>query len=192
MVAKTLSVGDGTSSAHGISFNIGGSNPLLRWNTTTSQIDISNDGTAFSSLSGAISSASKTVYNNSVGTLTAGTLVFLSAWNSGQSLYEIAKAVVTTSNATTLYAQWIVDADILTAASGTVVTAKIRTAQDTSTGTAGRPVFLSTTAGTWTDTLPVVENRIQIVGYINTVHATTGRLELFPSHVIPWSIADQI
>src|SRR3990167_2702969 len=121
MAAKTLLIGDSTSSNHQISFDIGGSNPTIRWNTSPGAIEKSADGGSFS------------------------------------GYYQMKKAVVTEGNSTTLYAQYVVTETIADTAVGTVAQKLTLTGLDTSGGTVGRPVFLSTVAGSWTVTAPAPE-----------------------------------
>lgn len=193
MSAKVLSIGDGTASNHGISLDIGGSNPTITWNNSLSQWEISVDGSVSVVLASATGSGSSMpFYNNSGAQLDEGDLVYLSAYNSGESLYEAELAIATEANATTLYAVWIVDANVANGASGILVGSKILTAVDTDGQTVGRPVFLSTSGGGWTHTLPALENRIQVVGQIIEAHLTTGRILLKPNAPLWRTQADQI
>lgn len=195
MAATVLRVGDGTASSHAVLFDIGAgaANPVLRYNASTG-IEVSLDGTVYVPVTSTTTGASLRVWNATGGTLTAGTLVYISAYNAGQALYQISKAVVTTDPATTFYAKWIVDADVLTAAAGYVTTSKILTGLNTSSGyTAGRPLYLSSTAGGYVGTAYTDGSMCQEVGNCIEVHASTGRVQLqMPGQVIPWSLVDQI
>ena len=196
MAARSFFVGDSTASDHEFVFDIGlgSANPRLRYSNSGAAIQISLDGSTFTAIASSSGvTPSKTVNNNTGGTLAAGTLVYLSAYNSGQSLYQISKAVVTTDSTTSLFAKWIVDAAITTGTSGTVVANKVLTGLDTSGLTVGRPVFLSTTAGEWVGAYYTDESRCQIVGEVIEVHASTGRIELnMPGQIVPWGFVDQV
>jgi len=196
MAAKTLFVGDGSGDTITVELDIGsgaGSNPGFRYNSSTGQLEVSSDGSSFVLWSGASGiPGSMPFFNNTGGQLTAGTLVYISAYNSGQGLYEAAKAIATESNTTTLYATMIVDATVATATAGILVDRKILTAINTDGQTVGRPVYLNTSAGGWTHTLPALENRIQVVGSIIEAHVTTGRIMLKPNAPIWRTQADQI
>jgi len=116
------------------------------------------------------------VYNNSGGTINVGEYVYVSAYNSGQSLYEVTKAVVTAVAATTLPAVLVMDETVTTGNAGNAVTCRVLTSLNTSGLTVGRPVYLSATAGGWSGTVPATANKVQIVGYVVEAHATTGRI----------------
>lgn len=134
-----------------------------------------------------------TLYVTAGEAISAGDLVYVSAWDGTNNRFTVKKAIATAANSTTLYARYYAPSAISNAAAGVVQTMGVLSSQDTSTLTAGRPVFLSTTGGLWTGTLPTPENRIQIVGWVMTVHATTGRVVIeLPGQTIPWSIADQV
>ena len=187
MAAKTLLIGDSTSSNHQISFDIGGSNPTIRWNTSTGAIEMSADGVSFAG----ISAGSTRLKNNVGGGLVLGDLIYISSYDSGSGYYQMKKAVVTEGNSTTLYAQYVVTETIADTAVGTVAQKLTLTGLDTSGGTVGRPVFLSTVAGSWTVTAPAPENRIQLIGRIIEVHATTGRIAIdLPGQVLYWADED--
>jgi len=133
------------------------------------------------------------VYNNSGGAISEGDTLYVSGYNATEELYEVSKAVVTESNTTTLYATWIADEGIANGASGKAVKVRPLTGQDTSGLTVGRPIFLSTTAGGWTGTLPVAANRIQIIGYVAVVDASVGRVIFeLPGQILNWESADEI
>ena len=133
------------------------------------------------------------VYVTAGEAITAGDLVYVDSWDSTNSRFSVKKAIATTANATTLYAQYVASAAIASAAAGAVYRMALLTTQVTTGLTAGRPVFLSTSGGLWTGTLPAAENRIQPVGFVVTVHASTGRVAIkLPQAPVPWSIADQI
>lgn len=134
-----------------------------------------------------------TLYVTAGEDITAGDLVYVSAWDSTNSRFTVKKAIATTANSTTLYARYFASAAITSAAAGVVQQVGVLISQVTTGLTAGRPVFLSTSGGLWTGTLPAADNRIQVVGWVMTVHATTGRVVVeLPGQMIPWSISDQV
>ena len=47
-----FSIGDGTDTNKGFSFNIGGSNPGLRWNTSTQKVEVTHDGGSYAEVGG--------------------------------------------------------------------------------------------------------------------------------------------
>jgi len=125
--------------------------------------------------------------------IAAGNLVYVSAWDGTNNRFTVKKAIATTANSTSLYAQYVSPSAISNAATGVVYDIYVLSSQDTSGLTAGRPVFLSTSGGAWTGTVPAADNRVQIVGYVVTVNATTGRVAVqLPGQLVPWSIADQV
>lgn len=123
--------------------------------------------------------------------ITAGDLVYVSAWDATNSCFTVKKAIATTAQSTTLYARYVAPSAIANAAQGTVYTMYMLSSQVTTGLTAGRPVWLSATGGLWTGTIPAVGVLTQIVGFVVTVHATTGRVAIeLPGQIIPWSLSD--
>jgi len=119
------------------------------------------------------------VRNATGGTLTAGTLInFADTYNDGTDNYpSIVKAVSTVLPATTFYAHGIVEADISNNADGTVCSALEISGIDTSLLTTKRPVFLSSTAGSYTQDLTTLDGYgIQVVGFVSTISASIGRI----------------
>lgn len=132
------------------------------------------------------------VYNGSGGAISAGDYVYVSGWNSANSVWAVSKAVATNANATTLYARYIANEAISNGSTGSVCTERALTGLDTSTLTLGRPVYLSNTAGgyvTALGSLPDTDYRVQIVGYVAEVHATTGRINQVIGQILPYSLA---
>jgi hypothetical protein len=196
MTAKTLYIGDGSGDTVTIEFDIGdgaGSNPAVRYNSTTGQVEISADGTNFIILANTGGGVgSMPFYNNSGAQLDSGDLVYPSAYNDTAGLYEAELAIATEANSTTKYATMIVDKDTANETSGILVERKIITDVDTDGGVVGRPIYLDTTGGGWRISLPDLENRVQIVGQIIEVHATTGRIMLKPNALLWRTQADEI
>jgi hypothetical protein len=132
------------------------------------------------------------VYNNSGGAFSAGDALSFSGYNSGTGLYEVSKAVATQSNATTFYADCFADAAISNGAQGNACFMRVLTGIDTSGLTAKRPVWLSSTAGGWLGNrsdFADTDFRAQIVGKVDVVHASTGRIVQYAGSVIPYSVA---
>ena len=103
--------------------------------------------------------------------------------------------MVTQANTTSLYASLFADAAISNGAQGNACARRVLTEQDTSGLTAGRPVWLSSTAGGWLgerSDFADIDFRAQIVGKVITVDASTGRIEQFvcsPMHyTLAWDI----
>lgn len=133
--------------------------------------------TAAKLAAGAVTSAklSLACRNESGGTLTAGTLVYVSGWSETQSKFLISKA---DSDAASKPATWILQADLANNTNGTAYKRHRLTSVDTSGTSVGDPIYLDSTAGGWTKTAPTAANaRKQVVGFVAVVHATTGEIE---------------
>lgn len=119
------------------------------------------------------------VKNETGGTLTRGTLVYVSGIDAATGLRNVTKA---DADAQGRAAEWIVLKDIANAGVG-VVGKRVRlTGQNTdAAASAEDPVYLSTTAGGWTVTAPTdgdPNGLSQIVGYVVVKSATVGVLDL--------------
>ncbi len=113
-----------------------------------------------------------TVTNKTGGTLTAGTLVYVSGRDATTGFSTIAKA---SALAEGTLASWVVIADILNNASGTVSKAFTLTAQNTNAATVGDYVYLDTTAGGYVLTSgPALGVLYQRVGTVSVKSATVG------------------
>lgn len=124
--------------------------------------------------------------------ITAGDLVYVSAWDSTNNRFTIRKAVTTDSQNTTFYARYVAPSAIANAATGTVYNMNVLTSQNTAGLIAGRPVYLSTSAGSWAGTLPSPNNNCQIIGYVITVDAAAGRIAVeLPGNILPFSNANE-
>ena len=130
------------------------------------------------------------VWNDTGSALAAGEYLYVSAYNSTQSLYTVAKAQAKTS--ASLYATLVCDAAIANGAAGNAILQRLLTAQNTDGLTVGRPVWLSGTAGGWTGTVHTDGKGTQIVGMVIEAHATTGRILQFPGSILPWAYAGEI
>lgn len=133
--------------------------------------------------------------NESGATLAANTLVYISGmYDDGDDQYpSVTKALVAGSSAATFYAMFILEAEIINDADGYGSMVYEVTGLDTSGKTVGDSLYLNTTAGEYTYTTPVPNNRIQIVGRVTKVDASAGRiLFVFPGVIVPYANADQI
>lgn len=117
------------------------------------------------------------VYNATGGLLAAGTLVYLSGYNTTLGI-TIAKA---DADAGLIATHVVVDAIGITNA-GVVYPVATLTGQNTGGRTIGDPVYLdNTTAGGFVFSAPTgADQAVQIVGYVKVVHASTGEIEFFP------------
>lgn len=116
------------------------------------------------------------VRNESGGTLTEGTLVYLSGWSETHSRFLVVKADADAAGGA---AEYIVRAAILNNANGIAVKTHRLTAQATNGTTVGDPVYLHTTAGGYVAAAPTgADDQIQIVGRVAVVHASAGVVEL--------------
>jgi len=134
---------------------------------------------------------SKTVVGGTGG-ISAGSLVWLSGTTSG-GLQIATKAIAGNTNGSTKYAMAYAPDAISEGAEGEVFVSYEKTDVDTSSVSAGAPVFLSSSSGSYSFSLPNAGYRVQVVGYVGTVHASDGKIQfILPGQIIPWSIADQI
>lgn len=115
-------------------------------------------------------------WNDTSGSLTRGTLVYLSGWNATAGLPTVTKA---DADAAGKEAQWVVLKTVADATPGVLGKFLHLTGQNTSGATsAGDPVYLSATAGGWTATSPAAPGAIvQVVGFVSVKHASTGVVE---------------
>jgi hypothetical protein len=134
------------------------------------------------------------VRNNTGSTLNANDLVsFQGTYSDGTDNYPlVVKAVSTEASATTFFAQAVVDSAITTGSDGTVCLTKEVGSLNTLGLTAGRPIFLGSTAGSYSSSLLVPAYRCQIVGFVSVVSATIGRIIFGNWSIIPYDNADQI
>lgn len=117
------------------------------------------------------------IYNTTGGTLTPGTLVYLSGFNATDGI------TVTKADADgAAPATHVVVTSINNNASGTVYPVARAINVDTSGRTIGDLVFLdATTAGGFAFSAPTGANQIvQVVGIVKVVDATVGEIEFFP------------
>ena len=118
-----------------------------------------------------------TVYNDTGSEIAAGKLLYISGYNTTNSCYEIGLADADDPGKP---AQLIASETISITSTGEAVKKHNMTAQDTSGTTVGDPIYLSATAGEWTDTAPTGDSQTQQeVGVIKTVNASTGIVSLY-------------
>lgn len=115
-----------------------------------------------------------TVKNASGGTLTKGTLVYVSGYSSG---YLITKADADAG----LRATHVLDADIANNASGSAYAITVVTGIDTSAFSVGDEIFLSATAGGFSTAPTGADQLKQKVGICVLSNASTGSALFFPS-----------
>lgn len=135
------------------------------------------------------------VWNSTGGSLAKGDLIYFGTlYNDGTDKFPNAlKAIAADTDAANFYAYGFIEAAIADAAEGVAITFGELTDIDTSGKTVGDPVYLDTTAGGYTYTMPSPNNRVQIVGYVTNVDASAGRIMLcLPGIVVPYSIAEEV
>lgn len=125
----------------------------------------------------ATTGGSAMLVRNENAAMVANELVYISGWSETYSLPLVTKA---DANAAGKQAQFVCRAAIAQYGTGVVTTA-FRTAANVNTNavtTAGDPVYLSETAGGWTETAPTAAgSSVQIVGRCAIKSATVGVIE---------------
>lgn len=112
------------------------------------------------------------VKNNTGGTLTQGTVVYISG--SDGTNFNVSKALAT-SDATSAQTLGVLTEDLNNGGHGYVTTYGLVRTLDTSALTEGQIIYLSgTTAGAWTATKPSSPTHLVYVGYCLRSHATNG------------------
>jgi hypothetical protein len=113
------------------------------------------------------------VDNSTGGTLSAGTLVYISGYDASTSAPQVTK-----SDADSRFAEYVLAADIANGAAGYAFRGYTLGSQNTSSLSVGAPVYLSATAGEWTGTAPTGTAQVsQKVGVVVTSHASTGSIQ---------------
>jgi hypothetical protein len=113
------------------------------------------------------------VDNSTGGTLTAGTLVYISGYDASTGAPQVTKA-----DGDSHFAEYVLNADIANAAAGVVYRGYTLGSQNTSALSVGAPVYLSATAGEWTGTALTGSAQVsQKVGVVVTSHASTGQIQ---------------
>ena len=112
------------------------------------------------------------VDNSSGGTLSEGTLVYISGYDASTGAPQITKA-----DADSHLAEWVLQADIANGAAGYAFRGSVLGSQNTSSLSVGAPVYLSATAGGYTGTALTGAGQVsQKVGVVVTSHASTGQV----------------
>ena len=123
------------------------------------------------------------VDNSTGGTLTAGTLVYISGYDASTGAPQITKA-----DADSRQAEYVLNADIANGAAGVVYRGYTLGSLDTSGSSVGDPIYLSATAGSWSASALTGAAQIsQKVGVVVTSHASTGSIQfLLPGEILKW------
>ena len=116
-----------------------------------------------------------TVRNETGATLTKGTVVYITGAAGNKALVSKASA---SSEATSSKTFAILSANIPNNQNGTAVTVGLLKGLDTSAMTEGGSLWLSTTAGQWTQTMPTAPNHAVFLGTVTRVHANQGTVEV--------------
>lgn len=114
--------------------------------------------------------------NSSGSPIAAGALVYVTGYNASAGVVNISLADADVAGSK---AVWVATAAIADATLGTVGKSYLITGVNTNGATVGDPVYLSTTAGGWTLSAPSGSSaRVQIVGRVKVVHASTGQVAI--------------
>lgn len=125
--------------------------------------------------------ASTTIRNTTGGTLTKGTLLYVTGYNTANSAFTVAKADATSDP--TKLAMLVLTEDLADATNGVgYAYADVENIDTSASAGVGSKVYLSTTAGARIyDTAPTgAAVNQQFVGIVLTKHATTGSIRFFP------------
>ena len=110
------------------------------------------------------------VDNSTGGTLTAGTLVYVSGYDASSGAPQVTKA-----DGDSRLAEYVLQADISDGTTGYAFRGYTLGSLDTSASSVGDPIYLSATAGGWTATALTGSAQLsQRVGVVVTSHASTG------------------
>lgn len=112
----------------------------------------------------------------SAGTLTAGTVVYISGYNVGQDVVEVEAADNTSSS--TMPAIGILRDTITNSTNGFAVISGRLINQDTSADSPGDDLFVGTSGG-FTSTRPIGATLVQNIGEVLRSHASLGVIEVF-------------
>jgi len=115
------------------------------------------------------------VFNNTGGTITEGSVVYISGWNVPNTLPEVSDAQ--SNSASTMPAIGIVNADITTGNEGYITTSGLIEGKNTSAYTTGDNLYVDpTTAGALTTTKPTGANLIQKIGTVGRSNVSNGTI----------------
>jgi len=134
------------------------------------------------------------VRNISGGTLVPGNLVYLTTpYTDGTDTYPSIEKALAASDATLRYAQAVVVEDNISHnADGTVALAGEVRSLNTSGKAVGDKVYLDTSAGGYSYSLPASPIKVQVCGFVTYVHVSAGAILFGNWSLVPWSIADQV
>jgi hypothetical protein len=123
------------------------------------------------------------VDNSTGGSLAAGTLVYVSGYDAATGAPQITKA-----DADSRQAEYILNAAIANGAAGVAYRGYTLGSLDTSGSSVGDPIYLSSTAGSWSASAMTGAAQIsQKVGVVVTSHASTGSIQfLLPGEMLKW------
>ena len=124
----------------------------------------------------------QTVKNQSGATMTKGTAVYISGATGDNAIISKASAAAESSSSKTL---GLLAEDILNGGFGEVMTEGLLEGINTSTATAGDPVWLSTTAGSYVFGLankPVAPNHLVYLGVVIRVQSQNGAIYIKPQN----------
>lgn len=148
--------------------------------------DTGNESLTFYNISSAVSwqigrENLKRCFNNTGSTIANGAAVYISGFDATSGLQTIALALA--SSATTMVDVAVTTESITTGSSGEVTTLGTVNGLNTSTLTAGAPVYVSAaTAGVITATAPTGTNIVYQIGSVGRVNATTGNITVSPNN----------
>jgi len=143
---------------------------------TTAGTVLTSNGTGSNPSYQSIPGPTLDVRNETGGTLAAGTLVYASSWNETHTRFLIVKADADVAGAEALF---VLTADLTNNTNGTAGRSHRLTSQNTSGLSVGNPVYLHTTAGSWTATAPVTADDLQqSIGRVAVVDSSSGVVEI--------------
>lgn len=119
------------------------------------------------------------VYNGTGSTIAKGSVVYISGAQGQRPSVSLSDADSESTSSKTL---GVTSESIANGAEGVVTTFGIITGLDTSTYTAGQSLWLSQTAGAFTATAPTQPAHLVFVGYVISVHASSGRIFVNPQN----------
>lgn len=119
------------------------------------------------------------VRNESGGTLTKGTLVYISGYNASETAYLLTKADADNHVATYVMLDDL--ANNTTNTGNCVAMGTVSNINTSAFSAAGDAAYLSATAGAFTNSAPTGAGQVQQeVGRVKSVHASTGAIEFYP------------
>ena len=132
--------------------------------------------TSGSTIAGDATQLVQAARKGSAGTINKGDVVYISGYNVGQAIIEIELADADTDSA--MPAIGVANDAISNSTTGNIVISGLVTGIDTSSFSVGDELFVSTTAGTFTTTKPVANDKIQKVAIVVRSNASTGAIQV--------------